>query len=91
MTEACGAVIERVKADGLPPLPLRTTGTIRAAARSWSRLGMRYQYSYEEQWQPKNIPVTFRMYQLNFHGKQDEVVYRKYWDHSAVHFVKTAV
>lgn len=26
---------------------------------------MSYQYSYEELWQPKNFPVTFRMYQLN--------------------------
>lgn len=39
------------------------------------RLGMLYKYSYIEQWQPKNIPVTFRMYQLNF-NKNDEFVYR---------------
>lgn len=32
------------------------------------QLGMKYQYSYEEQWQPKNLLVTFRMYQLNFAG-----------------------
>ena len=36
-------------------------------------------YTYEEQWQPKNIPVFFRMYQLNLDGN-DEQVSRKYWD-----------
>lgn len=48
---------------------------------------MKYQYSYEEQWQPKNILVTFRMYQLNFNN-QDDSVYQKYWDSSIVHFVE---
>lgn len=51
------------------------------------QLGMKYQYSYEEQWQPKNIPVIFRMYQLNLDGDQTRV-YRKYWDHSVVHFIE---
>lgn len=32
---------------------------------------MKYCYTYEEQWQQKNIPVFFRMYQLNFDGKID--------------------
>lgn len=51
------------------------------------KLGMTYQYSYEEQWQPKNILVTFRMYQLNFDEKQDRV-YKKYWNHSLVHYIE---
>lgn len=41
------------------------------------KLGMIYQYSYQEQWQPKNIPVTFRMYQMNFHCPEN-FVYEKY-------------
>ena len=32
------------------------------------KIGMTYRYSYKEQWQPKNILVTFRMYQLNLDG-----------------------
>lgn len=40
-------------------------------------VGMKYCYTYEEQWQPKGIPVFFRMYQLNFDGNIDRV-YRKY-------------
>ena len=43
------------------------------------KLGMKYCYSYEEQWQPKNFPVIFRMYQLNFDGN-DDFVYKKYWN-----------
>lgn len=42
------------------------------------RLGMRYCYSYEELWQPKNFKVVFRMYQYNLDG--EERVFRDYWD-----------
>ena len=42
------------------------------------KLGMKYCYSYEEQWQPKDFPVIFRMYQHNFDDNTD-FVYRKYW------------
>ena len=41
------------------------------------RLGMKYCYSYKEQWQPKNFPVVFRLYQLHFDGR-DDCVYSKY-------------
>ena len=53
-------------------------------------VGMKYQYSYEEQWQPKNILVTFRMYQLNLDGEKDRV-YKKYWDSSDVHFIEAGI
>lgn len=48
---------------------------------------MTYCYSYEEQWQPKNFPVIFRMYQLNFNDNQD-FVYKEYWDMSSNHFIE---
>ena len=51
------------------------------------RLGMKYQYSYEEQVQPKNFLVTFRMYQLNLDGREDRV-YQKYWETSDVHWIE---
>ena len=51
------------------------------------KAGMRYQYSYEEQWQPKNIPVVFRMYQLNLQG-DESFVYRKYKDEAPAWFVE---
>ena len=43
------------------------------------RIGMKYCYSYVEQWRPKNFPVTFRMYQLNLDGEGGRV-YQKYRD-----------
>ena len=43
--------------------------------------------SNEEQWQPKNILVTFRMYQLNLDGNESQV-FKKYWDTSTVHFIE---
>lgn len=50
-------------------------------------LGMRYQYTYQEQWQPKNILVDFRLYQLNLDGNENRV-YRKYWEQNAVRYVE---
>ena len=50
-------------------------------------LGMSYRYSYEEQWQPKNFPVIFRMYQLNLDHCGDRV-YREYWEKYPNHFVE---
>ena len=54
------------------------------------RLGMRYCYSYEEQWQPKNIPVVFRMYQLNLDGQAGRI-YRGYWEQYERHFIEAGV
>lgn len=50
------------------------------------QIGMKYCYSYQEQWQPKNQTVVFRMYQLNFDGQKDRV-YQKYRDRYK-HFVE---
>ena len=44
-------------------------------------MGMLYQYSYKEQWQPKDILTTFRMYQMNLDG-QNERVYKGYLEQS---------
>ena len=90
VTEAGKDVIAQVKKDGLPYITAthdiknpRSGGVMR-------QVGMKYQYSYEEQWQPKDFLVTFRMYQLNF-NKEDNIIFQKYWDNSAVHFVETGV
>ena len=85
LTEAAKAVIEQVKKDGLSYITAthdrdnpRSGGVMRNA-------GMKYRYSYEEQWQPKNILVTFRMYQLNLDG-YNKRIYWGYWDKSSVRF-----
>ena len=54
------------------------------------RIGMEYQYSYEEQWQPKDILVTFRMYQLNLDEQEDRDC-KKYMDGSEVHFIEADI
>lgn len=53
-------------------------------------IGMKYCYSYKELWQPKNILVTFRMYQLNLDGNNNRI-YKKYWDKYPEHFIEKNV
>lgn len=87
VTEAGKAVIEQVKKDGLPYITATHDRNNPRSGGVMRNVGMKYRYSYEELWQPKNILVTFRMYQLNLDGNESRV-YGKYWDASAVHFVE---
>ena len=88
MTEAGKAVIAQVKKDGLPYITATHDRNNPRSGGVMKNVGMQYQYSYEEQWQPKDILVTFRMYQLNLDGNTQRV-YKKYWDTSDVHFIET--
>lgn len=90
VTEAGKAVIGQVKKDGLPYITATHDRENPRSGGVMKNVGMTYQYSYEEQWQPKDLLVTFRMYQLNLDGN-DSRVYKKYWDISEVHFVETDV
>lgn len=85
VTEGSRAVIGQLKRDGIPYITATHDVKNIASGNVMKRLGMHYQYSYEEQWQPKDILVTFRMYQLNLNEEQN--VFRKYWEESKVHFV----
>ena len=87
VTEAGEAVVEQLKKEGLPYITATHDRNNPRSGGVMRRLGMRYQYSYEEQWQPKNFPVVFRMYQLNFDGEASWV-YRKYWDLYDVHYIE---
>lgn len=86
VTEAGQTVITQLKKDNIPYITATHDINNVRSGDVMKRLGMKYQYSYEEQWQPKDILVTFRLYQLNLDGN-DSRVYRKYWDDSAVHFI----
>lgn len=90
VTEAGKAVIERVKRDGIPYITATHDRENPRSGGVMIQLGMHYQYSYEEQWQPKDILVTFRMYQLNLDGKHDRV-YKQYWENSAVHYTEECI
>lgn len=88
VTEAGKAVVAQVKKDGLPYITATHDRENPRSGGVMRNVGMKYQYSYEEQWQPKDRLVTFRMYQLNF-DENTEWIYKKYWNTSAVHFVET--
>ena len=88
VTEAGRAVIEQVWRDGIPYLTATHDVHNPRCGRVMQRLGMRYQYSYQELWQPKNQLVLFRMYQLDLDGAEGRVFLR-YWEQSAVHFVES--
>lgn len=90
VSEAGRAVVEQLKADGIPYITATHDIHNPRSGNVMRRLGMKYRYSYEEQVQPKDILVTFRMYQLNLDGREDRV-YRKYWNNSKVHFIETRV
>lgn len=85
-TEAAKAVVERIKAAGY--LYITATHDINNphSGEVMKKLLMSYKYSYVEQWQPKDIPVTFNMFQLNFDGNTDRV-YMEYWDKYENHFI----
>lgn len=90
MTEAARAVTEQLKKDGIPYITATHDRNNPRSGGVMKRIGMEYQYSYEEQWQPKDILVTFRMYQLNLDGQEDRVC-KKYWDGSEVHFIEADI
>ena len=60
VTEAGKAVIEQIKKDGLPYITATHDRNNPRSGNVMQRVGMKY--SYEEQWQPKDFPVIFRMY-----------------------------
>ncbi len=90
MTEAGAALIPVLKREGLPYLTATHDRNNPRSGGVMRQLGMRYCYSYEEQWQPKDFPVIFRMYQLNLNGDPDWV-FRKYWDLSRNRFVESGL
>ena len=86
-SEAVNAVVEQVKKDGLPYITATHDKNNPRSGNVMKKTGMRYCYSYEEQWQPKNFSVIFRLYQLHFDGN-DDFVYQKYWNESSNHFIE---
>ena len=90
ITEAGKAVIEQLWKDGIPYIIATHDVNNPRSGSVMKRLGMKYRYSYQEQWQPKNIQVIFRMYQLNLDGNENRI-YQRYWDNSEVHFIERDV
>lgn len=89
-TEAGRAVIRQLTKDGIPYITATHDINNPRSGEVMKRLGMTYRYSYEEQWQPKDFLVIFRMYQLNLDGNESRI-YKKYWNNSAVRFIETDI
>ena len=90
ITEAGKAVIEQLRRDGIPYITATHDVNNPRSGSVMKRLGMKYRYSYQEQWQPKNIQVIFRMYQLNLDGNENRI-YQRDWDKSEVRFIEEDV
>ena len=90
ITEAGKAVIDQLRRDGIPYITATHDVNNPRSGSVMKRLGMKYRYSYQEQWQPKNIQVIFRMYQLNLDGNENRI-YQRYWDKSEVRFIEEDV
>ncbi len=86
-TEAGKAVLTQMEVDGLPFVTATHDVKNPRSGAVMRRLGLTYRYSYMEQWQPKDILVTFRMYQKNFTAEKDWTC-RKYWEEYERHFVE---
>lgn len=87
VTEASHRIIGILKSKGWKHITATHDVYNGASGKVMQKLGMEYKYSFEEQWQPKNIPVTFRMYQLNLDGDRKRV-YKEYWNKHPVHFIE---
>ena len=85
VSEAVKAVIKQAQKEGLHYLTATHDIKNIHSGHVMKKVGMHYCYSYKEQWMPKNIPVIFRMYQINLDGKKR--IYQKYWNQYE-HFIE---
>lgn len=90
VSEACRAVLLQTKKDGIPYLTATHDVNNLRSGYVMRSIGMTYQYSYVEQWQPKNLSVIFRMYQLNLADHYARV-YNGYWHRHPIHFVEAGL
>ena len=87
VSEAAQALVNRAREDGLPFVTATHDVNNPRSGAVMRRIGMKYCYSYEERWMPKDFLVTFRMYQLNLDGDARRV-YRGYWEKYPKHFIE---
>lgn len=87
ITEASFALIKQAKKDHIPFITATHDINNYRSGNVMKKIGMKYCYSYEESWQPKNKPITFRMYQLNL-DEYDNRIYKQYWNTYKTHFIE---
>lgn len=87
VTEACKALLAQAKNDGFRFITATHDINNPRSGSVMKALGMSYKYTYLELWQPKNVFVNFRMYQLNF--DKNAPVYMEYWNKYSTHYIET--
>lgn len=90
ITEAALAVTVWLRQAGCPYITATHDINNPRSGAVMKKLGMRYTYSYVEVVQPKNVTVTFRLYQLNFDTNTGRV-YGGYRDKYGNHFIEADV
>lgn len=85
--EATKAVVARIENAGYEFITATHDINNPNSGEIMKKRGMKYKYSYVEQWQPKDIAVTFRMYQLNFNNENTHT-YAEYWNKYESHFIE---
>ena len=86
-SEAARAVVAQAARDGIPYVTATHDANNPRSGAVMRRIGMTYRYSYEELWQPKNVLVTFRMYQLDL-VDPPHPTYTAYWEAADRRFVE---
>lgn len=89
-SEAVAAIISQVQHDGIPYITATHDINNPRSGQLMKNVGMKYCYSYEEPWQPKNISKIFRMYQLNLNS-DSHFIYKGHWKRFPNHFIETDV
>lgn len=89
VVECCRAVIKQLEQDGFSYITATHDIKNVRSGRVMQKLGMEYKYSYVENWQPKNLEVTFRMYQYNFDASA--ITHYVYWNKYPNHFVENEI
>ncbi|MBS6463875.1 MAG: GNAT family N-acetyltransferase [Firmicutes bacterium] len=89
-TEASRALAEKLKTDGVPYLTATHDRNNPRSGGVMRQIGMKYLYSYEENWQPKNIPVIFRLYLMNLDGNEDRT-YDQYRNRYKNHVIEAGL
>lgn len=85
VSEAVKSIIQQAQKKGLNYLTATHDIKNIHSGHVMKKAGMHYCYSYKEHWMPKNIPVIFRMHQINLDGKKR--IYQKYWNQYE-HFIE---
>ena len=86
-SEAGKAVVEQVKKDGLPYITATHDRNNPRSGNVMQACGMKYCYTYEELWQPKNFFGRIQNVSTEFRWTANRV-YKKYWNKYPVHFIE---